>query len=380
MSYSKLCLYICTVIYAASAVYITWLGLTTPSRNFDMIAYIGSIISWGTDDVDAIYQASLAAFKLAVWPAYYEDISVTNKLTNNAEAFRQLLPFYNIRPLYLGVVYITHQTGFGLAESTWIVSALCFAALSITLYFVPLLHWWKSLWLLALVGLCWIGGYTPMKDLARLSTPDCMAVLFMSLCILAALKRWHTGWFAVFAMLAVLSRTDSAITVTACCILFWYMRYLHLPYAIGISLISLAMTFGIHHYAGYYGWEVLFHYSLIDRTPYPETIEASLTWDQYIRTMEYTFPKQLLHTRLIPAALLSAFAMGICVTVGKYAKLGGLLLIVMWGNYVARFLLHPMWGDERYYYVNYIWILFACILCMQSIKSINNNGVEKTQS
>ncbi len=355
---------IATAIFVLTMAMAIWQGVTRPVLNWDMIGYMGSIISMETDDRKIIHERVKEETKPVVSDAIYEDLFVNNRLSNDAGNFYRQLPFYHIKPLYVAAVALTHELGAGLAASTWYVSALAFAFLAYALYGWKPQQASRPVWLFSVSALT-VLGYFPMAKLAAYSTPDAMTLAFMMLGIVAWYRQRSFTQFMVCMLLAIATRPDAMIQVMTLTffLTFFAARQQRLSHANGAvaAVLAFAMYQAIQAAFGAAGWTELFYRGMIDDNFDFTKGHAHITWDQYKTAVLWGAGHIVENGRLRFFIALSVLALACHARKPGKQRPWMWLLLMAWGTFVVRFLLFPNWGDERYYYYYYLLVLIASL-------------------
>lgn len=364
-SASRLIAWMGMIVFVLSSAYAVGYAFYKPVRNWDMVAYVGSAIAWGEKDPSEIHRRTLEDIKPVIWDWYYKQISEENQLSNDPAHFFQALPFYQVKPFYVGTVWLMHQSGLTstYAQATWVVSALCFAVMA------GLILLWKpeqlnrGLWLLAVVALYWLGPW-PLASLAWYSTPDAMATLFLFAGVAALLsRRWPVAGILLL-VLAVLARPDTLLMALMIAAGSFLLPREDAPLSPVQALVLGGAAFAAYavtqHLAGSYGYTKLFSYTFIQRVPNPVEVEAHLTLEKYFRVLMRNIPPLLKDVRLIVLAVLSVIAAFAYWMRPAAKRIYPWLLVLAWGNFVARYALYPAWWEYRYYYINNLMVMMAC--------------------
>lgn len=333
-----------------------------PLMTWDMIAYMGVVESYYNGDPQALYDKTMARVKYIFTPHTYRGFSEENPLSNNATAFYQQLPFYSVKVLYTGGIYLMHQLGMRIPLAAHLIPIAGFIAIGLLcLYFRPAaLHagvWWALIaWFITTLPSSLI--YT-----AALATPDtlCIALCIAGVCAWAY-KRSRWG-FGICMLLAQLARPDT-LMMTLCLLayFFWmaptaYRMRLRDGLIIGIVVIEAYLY--VAYLTHYYGWKTHFYYHFIQRSAYPATTPADFTFAQYWEITLYGLQQMLANARVFWLLCASGLA-----TAGYIYRPGnnGFWLGLLWMTWVSlllRFLMFPAWTEYRLYYPSYFIILFA---------------------
>jgi hypothetical protein len=352
------------VIYAIAVIYSIWHGVSHPVRNWDMMGYMGCIISSETDDPVEIHQRMLAEIKPVVWPALYAEYAEKNRLSADAGNFYRQLPFYRIKPLYVEAVRLMHGMGAGLAASTWYVSTISFIVM------VTALAWWRpkeanrGVWLLSLSALM-VLGYIPLGKFAGYSTPDPMSLMFFVLAFVLWARRRSLAGYALCNLLCVLTRPDALIQVvilTAYFMLFSAKDLRMKPSEAAVAAgVSCAGYLAVQLTMDAPGWVAIFYRGFINDNFDFTAQEAHLTVAQYFRAVFAGIGRELVNPRFIFFVLLSVGALA-----EAWRRRAALrpewvwLILAAWACFGARMALFPS-TDERYFYGYYLLMIIASL-------------------
>jgi hypothetical protein len=328
-----------------------------------MLGYTGSVVAWSAKDANGIYQGTMSAAEQAIPRAVYNEYK-SNPLSAEPRAFVQQLPTYKIKPLYDASMWLVHAvTKVSLPAASWCISATCFALLSALLFFWRPHYMTRDAWLIIVIGLTYLWPWS-MDSLARFSTPDCVATLLTMGALYSWIERRSFSLFCVFSWFAILARPDALILCGSLAVYFAVaasQEFRISTYRTIVLLGVLTATYlTLSRFAGDYGWERLFIFSFIDRTPYPADATDHLTlrryWDVLVPATTLFFDKG----RTIAVALFSAVAC-LCYYLkpAEDNRLWFHMVVLFWACIVVRFLLYPAWGDDRYYFMYYLPILFG---------------------
>lgn len=261
-----------------------------------------------------------------------------SSILDSPQHLRELEPMYAIRPVYLAAISV-------LSRVLPIQSAISF--ISAAAWFgigMVVLGWTKSPVLSGLL----VAAF-PILSLGRLGTPDALAALLV-ICALWLLDRelpFALG--LLFVSLGV--RTDDILILIA--VLAWLAWEKKLPRLVAAALAAAAIgiVLGINHWAGNYGWIVLFRFSFISGR-YPAEIPHVLTVREYV----YGVARGA-------AALIDRVAVWLFVGCLAWRLRPNPLLIVVSGAVAAHFLLYPS-PEDRYLVWAYVVAGVALVLSL----------------
>jgi hypothetical protein len=251
-----------------------------PALNWDLIGYVASVKrSSGASDVQ-VHTQTYSAVRAAMSPQDYARLTqgpFRKDVAENPALLAEQLPFYGIRPVYVWLLAQLESLGVDLIKATYLVPATgCLAALL-------LMGLWAQKRLpaaasLALLPAAWLLG---MPEVARLSTPDGLALLAVIASSLAFMSR---AWILLCALLPLLVgiRTDLILWVAPLGLAIAALAPRHKKAFAGMALLLAVGTYGwINWYHHNPGWAVIFKFTLISNAQPPSTLIASLTWGEY---------------------------------------------------------------------------------------------------
>ena len=361
--YVKFCWwYGCALVYFWFLITAALHAYRYPFRNWDMLAYMGVAESFSTNDPQKIYEATMSDARPVFSPPAYYNLTHRNLLSNSADHFYQQLPFYSVKPLYTGGIWLLHRFGMGMAEATWVLSVISFLALGAIFYFFIPLRLDAGVWWLAIAAFCRYGP-SPLAAVAGLSTPDmlCIALSVAAYCLWV--YRQSFAGFAACFLLAQLARPDTVLLSSALAIFFMVSAQaphrMKLAQGIGFVAAAAVIYVLVDYLSGNYGWKMLFYYNFISRSAHPADIVAQFSWQDYMRILHHGIAGILANGRfqllLAASAVLTA-----CLFAAKEKKeMYVSILWLTWLAFAARFAFFPAGLEDRYYYPYYCIIFYA---------------------
>ncbi len=361
-------LYPCIVaLYAIAMLYSVLLGLTHPNRNWDMICYLGSVVSWQEKTPETIYSTSMGIVKDTMPDWLYQQF-IENPLSSSPAAYIQQLPFCQVKPLYNVSMWFFHQTGMALTTASWVTSTVSFAILAILLFLWRPHCMGRSAWLLMVLALAFFWEDWPFATLARFSTPDALCTMLCIAALFAWLERKSFRYFCLFGLLATLARPDSIIPLGIYTAYFATLapKPQRAPLFDAVFFCALLLISNVvvkHITQGpNYTYEHFYIYSFFNKNPNPATMSDHLTFDMYWQSFTvglkdfFTLPRTIM---LVIISLAGGFSYYMRPAPGKANRLWLDLLLVTWGAWAVRFILWPAALENRFYYGYCLVILFA---------------------
>jgi hypothetical protein len=289
----------------------------SPIDNLDRYFY-EAIVLGKSQSIDAVYSIVKHASPRAE----------QSSILDSPQHLQELEPLYAIRPLYLAAISVL-SGAVPIQNAITLISASSLFGIGLVVLF------WTKRPLLA--GL--LMAALPIPLLGRIGGPDALAAVL----VIAAL--WLLDRSTIVALgllfLSLGVRTDDVLILFA--VLAWlaWDKRLQRPVAGALAVAGLGMVLGINHWAGNYGWIVLFRFSFIGGR-YPAQIPHVLTVGEYV------------HGLLRGAyAIADQAAVWVLLGILAWKRRQDPLLIVAGCAVTAHFLLYPS-GEDRYLIWAYI--------------------------
>jgi hypothetical protein len=352
------------LLFVAAFGLAAWRGVAGPMQNWDMIAYVGSAVSWGERDPQRIYDDTLADLQASVGSGKTRALT-SSMLADNPEALRQQFPFYTIKPGYIALVKLLHTFGSSYAAATWRIAAFGMLALGLVL----------GAWRPALDARIWLPGVVvfgsigtpPMWEIAQYSTPDSVAIAATLAAFLALVKWRSLAGFIVLGVVAMLLRPDGVVLLGIGCVAVACAREpatATRPALRPAGAAAALCVLGIVHIVvqratGSYGWAKLFYYSFVDKLARPAETTVHVTPSMYFDALKDNLAQIGNDPCLLPMLAASALALVLCRRQPPQRRVWRWLLGAAWTALAVRFVLYPAAGVPRYYYTYYLLVFIA---------------------
>jgi hypothetical protein len=342
-------------------------------RNWDMIGYMAVLTSWQTTNPVEMHRRVYQEIRRNTSPAAYEELTsgpFRADIAANPWHLAEQLPFYNIKPLYLDVVWLGRWFGLRFDQSLRILSVLAGFGLGI------LCFQWMRIYLSdpqsAVISAC-LFLTAPLYRLETFSEPDALnaLVLVASMYLLFEKRKTFPGLLLLCA--APLVRPDSAIL---CLVVLAYLA-VWAPPRLAIKKLDAfvlagtvaACVFTIGRWSGNYGWKVLFVNSIKSPVPTPGDITPLVTrWD-YWAAARATLAQLLSGSGLI----LFVFFIALCLLAGAASLEPGFrdLLILLAVAIACQIVVYPNL-EARYYAFALVPTAVGYVACMARRKILDS--------
>jgi len=267
--------------------------------------YIAVAKSYEEPDIKSLHTFTYKALQHSVSDEEYKWLvhgRYRQTIFTDPTAFKEQIPFYKIRPLYTGFIYLLYKAGIDIGFATHMVSGIAIAIALVLLYLMSS-SILGSPFSYTVPFFALIFGLT---DLARLSTPDAMAFLAIILSAYLYLKD-RLLLLIVFLPLMLCIRTDLILyTLPLLFIIFVSKR----KYRAGVAISTLLSIF-LYSIIGVLsknpGWSTIFYFTLVKPLTHPLSNHPTLTAQNYIYAL-YSGIKDIPHnSNLLLYGLISSY-------------------------------------------------------------------------
>lgn len=352
-----------------------------PVYDWDMLAYAAVQYQWqGLNDEQThrkIYQDILPGLGDSV-KQFLTEKEYEQLCAKSPAYFNSQLPFYTIKPLYNGLVYVFSKFSLTFLQAMRLISALSYVVLILMIVWLMMENRNDTFdkFSAGLAGV-FIGvlicAVPIVMTPARMLTPDLLSstLLISATLLYLLLNRFHLAM--ILFLLSIAVRPDNAATTLIAIIMiaFFDAQRRRWRFIALYSIITFIIYFLIAYFFSGYGWKITFQHSVIDLAkPINEWENIPLTINEYFKWLLY----QVVYSRplLVPAlllAVLSYFAMR-KLTMEIFDK----KLIAIWWilllSAIIKFAAFPRF-DLRYYIPQYI--LFAAMVAFVIVNQRRKN-------
>ncbi|MDH3217775.1 MAG: hypothetical protein OEN01_16125 [Candidatus Krumholzibacteria bacterium] len=256
-------------------------SLKRPIHNWDMIAYAASAKRFEVNDGAALHSFVYEELRQSVPAETYDTLTrgrYRQVVSQDAHAFSQQLPFYQVRLLYITAIFLLAKVGVNIFAATHLVSALSVALGTWLMLFTFRPHV-DTLYLYVLPV---AGVVLGLPFVARYSTPDGLS--FLMVCLTTyLLMRGHRGVFGILP-LCVLARLDLIIFVVLVWIHLWRLGRSRLTAAFSL-LATMLIYVGLKKYYGYYDWVTVYYFTFVQTLTHPADVAVDFGLADYLQAL-----------------------------------------------------------------------------------------------
>jgi len=348
-----------------------------PAYNFDMLGYMALIIRMETHDLNKVHATTYEKARQDIPGDEYRKLTdalpFRKKMASDPLQFEKILPIYSVKPLYIGLCWISYKWGFSLVTSTVIPSIISYLIIGLFLlfwlkkYLQPIVAFLSALLIMCSMFVVGIAGH---------STPDCLSTLFLFVSIFFILEKQNIPLMFLFFLLSVFTRADNVIT---CFFIVSFLafnkkwRMINLrQYLLMTTILAIAYVLAILPVTQF-GWSIFYYPQYAKHIDFSRDFNQAVTFSSYI---------QLVYSKLVTAMVSTQFTFFMFVsllTLGnpfsswrKFTFDQAFLLLLLFIIFF-RFLLLPDLSD-RFYFGFYLVFVILLVRKLQSQTLLLRNG------
>lgn len=344
--------------------------LRKPAYNWDMLPYMGVVISYSNVDMKAVHEQVYAIAREQVPPVYYQRMvdpanAYRSAVAQNPATFGAQFPFYIVKPLYTRIAWLLYQSGVSLINCTVWPSVASWWGCSLLLF-----GWIKKCTqtFFAFIASMLVMLSPPLLTVASLSTPDALSGLLLFTAIYLLAEHKSIVYAMLFFLMAVFARIDNIIALFCClpAVLVINKRYTtkRSIQIISMAVISLLACFLISWPATSYGWSAGYYPSIAKHLNINYTAGALFDIGDYLALAKAQLTTGLYFSFIAFFLFLSA----VILYSSRKLRLNmlsteQLLVITFIAIVVIRFILQPVIADRLYI----PWYLCTAVFLVKKI-------------
>ncbi|PTQ99403.1 hypothetical protein C8P68_102224 [Mucilaginibacter yixingensis] len=365
--------YIPILFYLLMLLGVSIVSYKKPSYNWDMLAYAAVVLQYNHQEKDVHQQVYQLAAQQLPANTYNTLAGGSNLLrkrwASDAGAFRQVLPFYVVKPLYTIMVYSLFKLGFPVYKATVIPSILAYLLTGILL-----LVWMsRHLKIVPATLICaTIMLLPPILEAATLSTPDFLAGMLLFYAIYFLTEVESINGFFLLSLLSVMSRIDFILPLMVLLISHTLViKSLSIRKTIFLMSVAVITYLLISYNAHSYGWNILYFPSFINTLNLHHNVQSVFTIKDYWEILKAQIMTGLYHSHCAWLLLISILTLlqsnKLELKSSKHVLILGSLLVAL----AVRFLLQPVIADR--FYIGY-YMVFLCLFIIKLFSRLTDEA------
>ncbi|MHB2040071.1 MAG: hypothetical protein ACYCPX_12525 [Acidiferrobacteraceae bacterium] len=350
-----------SLAYLAMLAIMTAVVLAKPIYNWDLLGYMGAVSALSNPDPAAVHATVYSQARRKLPSADFRRLTAgpyRRAMARDSSDFSQQLPFYRVRPLFIGLAALLHSAGISVLNSIYEISALSYLGLGLIVF----------LWLsryggaqrAALLAFLLIAT-PPVFAVGRLATADALSAAILVLSLYALLELRAPGAFLGLLVLSLYARSDNIVfALMLLCAMAFGRGPARLPLspiiaglaACGLSYLAIAA------WSHNYGWSTLFYHTFIHQLATPATAAVRIPAKAYLSILLRKL-MAIQNSHLVVFSLIGTFGFLANGAARSYRR----LLVISAATVVLRYILFPVLVDR--FLVPYY--LFAAITLAVSL-------------
>jgi hypothetical protein len=335
-----------------------------PYYSYDLIPYTAATISLEQSDPVKVHELTYKSIKDSIPNQIFNSFTTGTfgeTMVTNSVSFNQQLNYYNIKPLYIYLIFILHQLGLGIVNAIHLISVLSYIGICILLYlFIKELRSGSGLigiTILSILLVC-----QPLILIAGRNTPDTFSAFVITLSLYLLLRSRLKLLSGVLLVLSITIRPDNLIISSLLLLyfgLFSPKQYrLKLVHTIYLLLASAIGYFAINHFEHAYSWKTLFTSAFLHFIELPAEVTVHLSLKDYFKVL-LTNGIKVLNTHMFQFIVIGLI--GLITSASLRDSVYNHLVKITLGVMVIYFLLFPSTEVDRYFITEYLIILIATL-------------------
>jgi hypothetical protein len=345
----------CTISYILLLTMIACAAIAWPKCNYDGVFY--TALTYRTSDAKVLHDAGMQFYQRqpddGVGP-YRED------MLQNPYHFKEQLPFYSVKPLYVFVLTLARRSGIGWRSGAFI-SGVCYL----------LLGWIVLLWLrkyyssLATGTLASIMMLNPsLLQITRWTSPDIMAILATVAGTYVILENEMPIRGIMILAVGIWIRPETIIyTGLVVCAVYLNGRLRILG---AVAFLALALGSYLYITRNGYSYSTLFYHTFIEELTAPAEVKVIVTKSTYLTVLKHSVQSLCQGN---PTLCLSFLACAINYVIMPKQGLYALLSVLGIVSSIILYVAHPHF-EPRYYLSQLVFIPVLVVL-VQAGKMLN---------
>ncbi len=364
------------------SIWIIAAAYSSPIYNWDLIPYVASALSYEITDPTLLHKTTYDSIKATVpEPIFAALISgaYPQHMFENAKDFISQLNFYEIKPLYIYLIYILSSMGVPLVAATLVISSLSVIAANILIY-----HWlsrYLSVYIAFLVTIC-VSVASRLADLSRASTPDALSALVILIALYLLIEKKLFKTTLVLLILSLFIRYNNIIFVGLFMLYYMYFDFLakakfKFSFVHAAFIVSIFSYFLIKMIYQPYGWWVLFHHGFVSYIYNPVGFDVPFSLALYIEALKTAALSLFLGGVSLPSVIYGFILISIIAlhNSNSLVRRYNFLIYIIYLNFSAYFFLFPgiaQW--DRFFTPFYVLVTIFAII------NYRNKGLTATAS
>jgi len=257
--------YLLKAFYFFSIILAGFYCFKKPFYNWDMLPYTALVLKMDHHNTKEAHDRAYQLAKENIPVENYQQLTDSlhayrNNMLNDVEAFNSQLPYYVIKPLYTGLVYLFYKSGIDLPQATLLPSLFSYLLTALLLF--HWLHRYLRLTITFAISLLMMIS-PPLLEVAKLSSPDCLSALLLLGVFYFIIEKLSLRAAFILMVAAVLARLDNVLT----CILLLSVIFFSKKWQKAISgkvflllvLLLLVCYILTSFRTTQYGWSIFFY-------------------------------------------------------------------------------------------------------------------------
>lgn len=385
--YKKIALFVCFFVLLLINSFFIY---RNPWFDWDIVSYIWNVKYIENKNIEEVQKETYDELKEYLDEWRYKTILWANQyrkdVYNEPEAFLDIMPFYNIKFIYIYTTYFFNKLWLWIIDAILAVSLLSYIAFCVILYFIfkkeiekyPLLFFVFYL----------LSFSSPIIIAWRSTTPDMFGAVMLLLWVFLILKKQIIPWIIVL-ILSLWVRTDNIIFIG---VLLFYMKFFaEKSFKIGYftfiiwSIAALGFYKWINTYFDNFWYWKLYYNSFIEPISYPSTFVPDISLRDVLVIMKDKTALLLWLRDNKPITFFPFYIiLAICayvISVKNKIKISNIYIWLLWASVFTLLFKYSIFPNiQERYFVSYFIIIFIALLKFSLFEDEEQNLSKKKKN
>lgn len=359
----------------------------TRLNNWDELGYTGGAISWSVKSPAKAQKLTYAYAKQATTKEQFDALIAGpygKAVYHDPTTFALQHPIYDVKPLYVALVWVGWKLGFNPIRVTDVISAVAAGCLGLIVAWILI----QEAGLAGFIAYPFVLFAGKLAIVGRYSTPDALAalVVFSGLWLMRSRRSATSTVAFALLLLAVWVRVDNLLLLLSCSLVLGVLALsdtdtgLSVPKVATYAALGFVTLLVIDRIAGSYGWEVLIHQAFIKHIISRQ--DLTFRWSDYAVALRRGVWD--LQNSVLPMAFLLAGAILWLLYFSPKAsdpacRRDACLLVACLLYMAAHFIVYPL-PLSRYFVGVYVFILMVGLIHLRDVASLQSEEPEEERS
>jgi hypothetical protein len=297
-------------LYCLFIIAICFYSYKKQAYNWDMLAYMAVVLSYENNDISNVHQTVYDIAKKEIPPLAFSHLTDTSSsykklMAESPGEFHLQYPFYSVKPLYTGLVWLFYKAGIPLPKATVLPSLLAFFGIALLLFsWIKRYH--TANFTACVSSLLMLSP--PLLLASQISTPDSLSALLLLAAFFFIVEKKQPVVTAILLSVSVFARLDNILPSIFISLAIFYKESITLHISLKkylLFLLVLIICYVLISSVILKGeWGALYYPAFFSHLNEHYDIHRSFSFTGYISLVKSQLMTGLYYSLIIPYLLL----------------------------------------------------------------------------